>query len=113
MWRGWSRISATPWVTLDGMVGKPLRLDALGRVSTLRGLVVVALAASLTLAGCSSSKSDNSSGSKKPDDQSTAAGMTLQGQSRGRVYMITGAVLLLAASVDAISRRRAAASGRV
>jgi D-xylose transport system permease protein len=40
-------------------------------------------------------------------------GMTLQGQSQGRVYMITGAVLLLAASVDAISRRRAAASGRV
>ena len=40
-------------------------------------------------------------------------GMTLQGQSQGRVYIITGAVLLLAASVDAISRRRAAASGRV
>jgi D-xylose transport system permease protein len=40
-------------------------------------------------------------------------GMTLQGQSQGRVYMITGGVLLLAASVDAISRRRAAASGRV
>jgi D-xylose transport system permease protein len=40
-------------------------------------------------------------------------GMTLQGQSQGRVYMITGAVLLLAASVDAISRRKAAASGRV
>lgn len=40
-------------------------------------------------------------------------GMTLQGQSQGRVYIITGAVLLLAASVDAISRRRASASGRV
>jgi D-xylose transport system permease protein len=40
-------------------------------------------------------------------------GMTLEGQSQGRVYMITGLVLLLAASVDAISRRRAAATGRV
>ena len=40
-------------------------------------------------------------------------GMTLQGQEQGRVYMITGAVLLLAASVDAVSRRKAAASGRV
>jgi D-xylose transport system permease protein len=40
-------------------------------------------------------------------------GMTLQGAPQGRVYMITGGVLLLAASVDAISRRRAAASGRV
>lgn len=40
-------------------------------------------------------------------------GMTQQGQPQGRVYMITGLVLLLAASVDAISRRRAAASGRV
>jgi D-xylose transport system permease protein len=40
-------------------------------------------------------------------------GMTLQGQSQGRVYMVTGLVLLLAASVDAISRRRAAATGRV
>ncbi len=39
-------------------------------------------------------------------------GMTLQGQPQGRVYMITGLVLLLAASVDAISRRRATASGR-
>ena len=39
-------------------------------------------------------------------------GMTLQGQPQGRVYIITGAVLLLAASVDAISRRRATASGR-
>jgi D-xylose transport system permease protein len=40
-------------------------------------------------------------------------GMTLQGQPQGRVYMITGLVLLVAASVDAISRRRAAATGRV
>jgi hypothetical protein len=62
------------------MVGKPLRLDALGRVSTRRGLVVVALTASLALAGCSGKKSDDSSGGSKPDDQSTAAGMTLQGQ---------------------------------
>ena len=37
----------------------------------------------------------------------------LQGQPQGRVYMITGLVLLLAASVDAVSRRRAAATGRV
>ena len=40
-------------------------------------------------------------------------GMTLQGQPQGRVYMITGLVLLLAASVDAVSRRRAASTGRV
>jgi D-xylose transport system permease protein len=40
-------------------------------------------------------------------------GMATQGQPQGRVYMITGIVLLLAASVDAISRRRARASGRV
>jgi D-xylose transport system permease protein len=40
-------------------------------------------------------------------------GMTLLAQPQGRVYMITGVVLLVAASVDAISRRRAAASGRV
>jgi D-xylose transport system permease protein len=40
-------------------------------------------------------------------------GMTLQAQPQGRVYMVTGLVLLLAASVDAISRRRAAATGRV
>jgi D-xylose transport system permease protein len=39
-------------------------------------------------------------------------GMTLLNQPQGRVYLITGAVLLLAASVDAVSRRRAAASGR-
>jgi hypothetical protein len=60
------------------MVGKPLHL---GRVSTRRGLVVVALTASLALAGCSNkSGGDNTSGDHKPDDQSTAAGMTLQGQ---------------------------------
>jgi D-xylose transport system permease protein len=40
-------------------------------------------------------------------------GMTLLNQPQGKVYLITGGVLLLAASVDAISRRRAAASGRV
>ena len=39
-------------------------------------------------------------------------GMLLLNQPSGRVYMVTGIVLLLAASVDAISRRRAAASGR-
>jgi D-xylose transport system permease protein len=40
-------------------------------------------------------------------------GMALLNQSAGRVYMVTGLVLLVAASVDAISRRRAAASGNV
>ncbi|MGA8208644.1 MAG: ABC transporter permease [Nocardioidaceae bacterium] len=39
-------------------------------------------------------------------------GMLLLDQPQGRVYMVTGIVLLLAASVDAISRRRAAATGR-
>jgi D-xylose transport system permease protein len=39
-------------------------------------------------------------------------GMGLMRQSTGNVYMITGLVLLVAASVDAISRRRASASGR-
>ena len=39
-------------------------------------------------------------------------GMILLDQSAGTVYIVTGAVLLLAASVDAISRRRATASGR-
>jgi D-xylose transport system permease protein len=39
-------------------------------------------------------------------------GMLLLNQPSGRVYMVTGAVLLVAASVDAISRRRAAATGR-
>ena len=42
-----------------------------------------------------------------------ANGMGLMRQSTGNVYMITGLVLLVAASVDAISRRRASASGRV
>jgi D-xylose transport system permease protein len=41
-----------------------------------------------------------------------ANGMGLLRQSTGNVYMITGLVLLVAASVDAISRRQAAASGR-
>ena len=40
-------------------------------------------------------------------------GMALLNQPSGRVYIVTGLVLLLAASVDAISRRRAAATGRV
>jgi D-xylose transport system permease protein len=39
-------------------------------------------------------------------------GMFLLKQPSGRIYMVTGIVLLLAASVDAISRRRAAATGR-
>jgi D-xylose transport system permease protein len=39
-------------------------------------------------------------------------GMGLLRQSTGNVYIITGLVLLVAASVDAISRRRATASGR-
>jgi D-xylose transport system permease protein len=42
-----------------------------------------------------------------------ANGMGLMRQSTGNVYIITGLVLLVAASVDAISRRRASASGRV
>jgi D-xylose transport system permease protein len=41
-----------------------------------------------------------------------ANGMALLGQSAGVVFVVTGLVLLLAASVDAISRRRAAAAGR-
>ncbi len=40
-------------------------------------------------------------------------GMALLNQPPGRVFMVTGGVLLLAASVDAISRRRAAATGRL
>jgi D-xylose transport system permease protein len=40
-------------------------------------------------------------------------GMGQLNQSSGRVYMVTGLVLLVAASVDAISRRRAQATGRV
>ncbi len=39
-------------------------------------------------------------------------GMSLLNQPSGRVFMVTGLVLLIAASVDALSRRRAAASGR-
>ena len=39
-------------------------------------------------------------------------GLGLLQQSTGNIYMITGLVLLVAASVDAISRRQAAASGR-
>ncbi|WP_296601781.1 ABC transporter permease [Nocardioides sp.] len=41
-----------------------------------------------------------------------ANGMGLMNQPDSRKYMVTGLVLLVAASVDAISRRRAAASGR-
>lgn len=40
-------------------------------------------------------------------------GMGLLDQKSSVVYIVTGAVLLVAASVDAISRRRAAATGRV
>jgi len=40
-------------------------------------------------------------------------GMVLLDQPSSVVFMVTGGVLLLAASVDAISRRRASASGRV
>lgn len=42
-----------------------------------------------------------------------ANGMGLLNQPAAVVYMVTGLVLLLAAGVDAFSRRRAAASGRV
>ena len=38
-------------------------------------------------------------------------GMGLLGYSAGLKYIVTGVVLLLAATVDALSRRRAAASG--
>jgi D-xylose transport system permease protein len=38
--------------------------------------------------------------------------MGLLDQSAAVVYMVTGGVLLLAAGVDALSRRRAMASGR-
>jgi D-xylose transport system permease protein len=41
-----------------------------------------------------------------------ANGMGLLNQEPGVVFIVTGLVLLVAASVDAISRRRAAASGR-
>ena len=40
-------------------------------------------------------------------------GMGLLNQPSSIVFMVTGVVLLVAASVDAISRRRAAATGRV
>jgi len=40
-------------------------------------------------------------------------GMGLLDQPSSVVFMVTGAVLLVAASVDAISRRRAASTGRV
>jgi D-xylose transport system permease protein len=40
-------------------------------------------------------------------------GMGLLNKTSAVVYMVTGVVLLVAASVDAISRRRAAATGRV
>jgi D-xylose transport system permease protein len=41
-----------------------------------------------------------------------ANGMGLLGLSAAVVYMVTGLVLLVAASVDALSRKRAAATGR-
>jgi D-xylose transport system permease protein len=40
-------------------------------------------------------------------------GMGLLNQTSGVVYIVTGIVLLVAASVDALSRKRAAATGRV
>ena len=40
-------------------------------------------------------------------------GMGLLNQPASRQYIVTGLVLLVAASVDAISRRRAASTGRV
>ena len=40
-------------------------------------------------------------------------GMGLLNQTSAVVYMVTGVVLLIAASVDALSRRRAASTGRV
>jgi len=40
-------------------------------------------------------------------------GMGLLNQSQGTVWIVTGIVLLVAASVDAVSRRRANATGRV
>jgi len=42
-----------------------------------------------------------------------ANGMGLMNQPDSRKYIVTGMVLLIAASVDAISRRKAAASGRI
>jgi D-xylose transport system permease protein len=38
-------------------------------------------------------------------------GMGLMGYSAGTKFVVTGLILLLAASVDALSRRRAAATG--
>jgi D-xylose transport system permease protein len=38
-------------------------------------------------------------------------GMGLMGYSSGTKFVVTGLILLLAASVDALSRRRAAATG--
>ena len=40
-------------------------------------------------------------------------GMGLLNRTSAVVYMVTGGVLLVAASVDAISRRKAASTGRV
>ncbi|WGL50401.1 ABC transporter permease [Nocardioides sp. BP30] len=40
-------------------------------------------------------------------------GMGLLNKTQGTVWIVTGGVLLIAASVDAVSRRRASASGRV
>ena len=40
-------------------------------------------------------------------------GMLLLNQPSSVVYMVTGIVLLVAASVDALSRRKAASTGRV
>ena len=48
----------------------------------------------------------------KARDDLTANGMGLMNQPDSRKYIVTGLVLLVAASVDAISRRRATASGR-
>ena len=45
--------------------------------------------------------------------QIVANGMGLLNQPAAIVYMVTGGVLLLAAAVDALSRKRAAATGRV
>ena len=40
-------------------------------------------------------------------------GMALLNQPSSVVFIVTGLVLLIAASVDALSRRRAASTGRV
>ena len=44
--------------------------------------------------------------------QTVANGMGLLNKPAAIIYMVTGAVLLLAAGIDALSRRRAASSGR-